>query len=191
MSAKSEPLAQKWTLYIKSPIFNFSKSLIVYLRHHEATLSVSSATVLSLNPFQINFKVITHLSCRKRSWRVLSQRPEARWRTTMTSSSSLSSGRRHRWPSSCSKPATVSWRWKGFSTSILRSYTSSPLDGMARNHISCFHLLGYTIIAQFILSGTIHPYLLCPRREDKPFSLSWNQTQVLVLQLFTIDHSYH
>ena len=74
---------------------------------------------------------------------------------------------------------------------IPRSYTSLPLDGMAWNYIYFFNLPGYSRIMQFIMSGCIYSYLLCPRREVEPFGLSWNQTQVLLLQLFTIDRSNH
>ena len=44
-----------------------------------------------------------------------------------------------------------------------------------------FHPPGYARIIQFIVTGSIYSYLLCPRREEKPSGLSWNRTQVLVL----------
>ena len=88
-----------------------------------------------------------------------------------------------------SRPAWGISGEKRFFTPIPCSYTSSQLDGMARNYI--FNLPGYARITQFIVSGSIHSYLLCPRKEEKPFGLSWNRTQVLLCQLFTSDHSNH
>ena len=52
----------------------------------------------------------------------------------------------------------------------------SPLDGVARNYFSYFYLPEYARCTQFIMSGSIYSYLLCPRREEKkPLGLSWNQ----------------
>ena len=54
-----------------------------------------------------------------------------------------------------------------FFTPIPRSYTSSPLGGVARNYFSYYYLPGCARSTQFIVSGSIYSYRLCPRREEK------------------------
>ena len=72
--------------------------------------------------------------------------------------------------------------WKDiFFTPIPCTYTSSPLDGMARNYIYIFfismdtqdHAI-YRVWIHFVSTS------LYPRRR-KTFGLSWNQTQILLL----------
>ena len=65
-------------------------------------------------------------------------------------------------------------------TPIPYTYTSSPLDGMARSYIIIFSFrdtLDYAIYRVWI---HFIPTSLFPRRE-KTFGLSWNRTQVLLL----------
>ena len=66
-----------------------------------------------------------------------------------------------------------------FFTPIPCTYTSSTLDGMAKNYF--YYSTWIREIMQFIMSGSIlflPPYT---RGEKKPFGLSWNRTQVLLL----------
>ena len=68
-----------------------------------------------------------------------------------------------------------------FFTPIPCSYTCLSLDGMAKNCLS-FNLHGYARSCNLsCLVPFIFSYLLCLRRVEKPFGLSWNRTQVLFL----------
>ena len=63
----------------------------------------------------------------------------------------------------------------GFFTPRPRSYTTSLLDGVARNYFSYFfYLPGYARSTQFIVFGSIYSYLLCPRREEKT---TWSELE--------------
>ena len=60
------------------------------------------------------------------------------------------------------------------------SYTSSPIDGVAIGmNFFCIYVdtQDHTIYHVWIHFS----YFLCPKRDEKPFGLNWNQTQVLLL----------
>ena len=68
---------------------------------------------------------------------------------------------------------------RSFFTPIPCTYTSSPLDGIARNYCY-FYLHGYTRSCNFCVWIHFVPTSLYPRRW-KTFGLSWNWTQALLL----------
>ena len=68
-----------------------------------------------------------------------------------------------------------------FFTPIPCTYTSLPLDGMARNYYLFIFLHGYAKACNSSCLDPFNSYLLIPEERRKTFGLSWNRTQVLLL----------
>ena len=69
-----------------------------------------------------------------------------------------------------------------FFTPIPCTYTSLPLDGMARNYYYYyFYIHGYARSRNLSYLDPFNSYLLLPEERKNHFGQSWNQTQVLLL----------
>ena len=90
--------------------------------------------------------------------------------------------RPHKW-SQVRMPVQLFKIISGFITTIPRTYTSLLLDGVARNYLLSAWICK---IMQFFMSGSIFLSSLYPRKEEKPFGLSWNRIPVLLLRKLLI-----
>ena len=77
-----------------------------------------------------------------------------------------------------------------FFTPILCVYTSSPLDGMAKNYYYSY-LHGYARSRNLSGLDSFYSYLLIREERRETFGLSWNQTHVLLLHKRPIWPLYH
>ena len=68
------------------------------------------------------------------------------------------------------------------------TYTSLPLNGRARNYFYLFYLPGYERSSNLSCLDPLNSYPYT-RGEKRPFGLSWNQTQDLLLHQWPLDHS--
>ena len=76
---------------------------------------------------------------------------------------------------------------QGFFTSIPCSYTSLPLDGVARNYYYYHFSTWIRLIIHFFMSGSIFSYLLCQRRKT-----IWSLARIDPRpSCFTSDRSNH
>ena len=72
--------------------------------------------------------------------------------------------------------ANVATRAKSFFTPIPCTYTSLPLDGMARIFFIYMDTQDHAIFCVWIY------FIPTPEERRKTFGLSWNRTQILLLQ---------